>query len=91
MNNKEVIHTIQVLNTNGSPFVTVDKVGKNSFYVNEYEDRDFGRWMDLFELGGYINEKFASKWRANLITGVLNHGKDFEHKGEVADCFKVVG
>lgn len=86
----KVIHTIQVLNTNGQPFVTVEKLGRDSFYVNEYEDKDFGRWMNLFELGGFINARFASKWRANLITGVLNHGEDFEYSGYVADCFRVV-
>lgn len=83
-------HTIDLLNTNGNPFVRITKTGRDSFYVNEYEYKDFGRWLNLFELGGYINEKFASKWRANLITGVLNHGESFEYSGYVADCFRVV-
>lgn len=86
----KTIHTIDLLNTNGAPFVRIEKRDRNTFYVNEFEDEDFGIHMDTDKLCDYIHSKFASVWRANLIITLLIVGDKFEHSGDVADCFRVV-
>ena len=87
----KAIHTFDLLNTNGKPFVRIEKRDKNLFYVNEYpEHKSFGLHMDADKLCDYVHSKFASVWRANLIITLLIVGETFEYAGDVADCFKVV-
>lgn len=84
-------HTFDLLNTNGNPFVRITKIGVDSFYVNEYpEDKDLGRWVDMDGLAEYIYNKFASQWRSKHIINLLITGEDYEYRGNILDCYKVV-
>lgn len=84
-------HSFELLNTNGNTFARITKVGKDSFYVNEYpEYQGLGRWMDMDGMADYVYDKFASNWRAKHLINLLIVGEDYEYSGTVSDCYKAV-